>query len=104
VLTKHGKKIIERQFLQERLADAAIDIYLATAVLSRTTWELQRVQGDEALVRAELDCARLFVDLAYRRARRNIRALRGGQDARMKALAERALDTLEVAPEAPTDR
>ncbi|HWJ21938.1 MAG TPA: acyl-CoA dehydrogenase family protein [Gemmatimonadaceae bacterium] len=104
VLRRHGKKIIERQFLQERLADAAIDIYLATAVLSRTTWELERVQGDEAKVRAELDCARLFVDIAYRRARRNIRALRGGQDGRMKALAERALETLELAPEAPTDR
>ncbi|HET7458103.1 MAG TPA: acyl-CoA dehydrogenase family protein [Gemmatimonadaceae bacterium] len=104
VLTKHGKKIIERQFLQERLADAAIDIYLATAVLSRTTWELERVRGDEGQLRAELDCARLFLDIAYRRARRNIRALRGGQDGRMKALAERALETLEVAPEAPTER
>jgi acyl-CoA dehydrogenase family protein 9 len=103
-LRRHGKKIIERQFLQERLADAAIDIYMLTAVLSRTTWELERVNGDEERVRAEIDCARLFVDLAYRRARRNIRALRGGQDARMKALAERALETLELAPEAPTDR
>jgi acyl-CoA dehydrogenase family protein 9 len=103
-LRRHGKKIIERQFLQERLADAAIDIYMLTAVLSRTTWELERVNGDEERVHAELDCARLFVDLAYRRARRNIRALRGGQDARMKALAERALETLELAPEAPTDR
>ena len=73
-------------------------------MLSRTTWELERVQGDEEKVRAELDCARLFVDIAYRRARRNIRALRGGQDGRMKALAERALETLELAPEAPTDR
>src|SRR5690348_9411603 len=33
-ILRHGKAIIDRQFLQERMANAAIDIYLATAVLS----------------------------------------------------------------------
>ncbi|HEY7394888.1 MAG TPA: acyl-CoA dehydrogenase family protein, partial [Gemmatimonadaceae bacterium] len=65
VLFKHGKAIIERQFLQERMANAAIDIFLATAVLSRTTAALERAGADGA--RAELDCARVFVPMAYRR-------------------------------------
>ena len=39
---KYGKGIIDMQFLQERMANAAIDIFLATAVLSRTTWEIER--------------------------------------------------------------
>jgi acyl-CoA dehydrogenase family protein 9 len=99
---KHGKAIIERQFLQERMANAAIDIFLATAVLSRTTWEIERAGSVEA-ARSQVDCARVFVPMASRRARRNIRALRRNQDARLKSLAERSLETGDVAPEAPTD-
>ena len=103
VLLKHGKAVIERQFLQQRLANAAIDVYLSVAVLSRTTWELERA-GGEAGAEAELDCARVFIPAAMRRARRNIRALRANQDARLTAIAERALESGDLAPKAPVDR
>ncbi len=103
MLLKHGRKIIEKQFLQLRLANAAIDIYMATAVLSRTTWEIERAGSIEA-AQAELDCARVFIPAAMRRARRNIRALRRNQDSRLKAIAERALDSTDLAPVTPTDR
>ncbi len=102
VLLRHGKSIIDKQFLQERMANAAIDIFLATAVLSRTTWEIERV-GSVAEADAHIDCARIFVPMACRRARRNVRALRKNQDPRMKRLAERALMRGELAPEAPSD-
>src|SRR6059036_3290376 len=42
VLRKHGKAILERQFLQQRLANISMDVYLSVAVLSRTTWEIER--------------------------------------------------------------
>ena len=95
---------LEKQFLQERMANAAIDIFLATAVLSRTTWEIERAErlGGEA-VEGHIDCARVFVPMAYRRARRSIRGLRRNQDARLKSLAERSLETGELGPEAPAD-
>jgi acyl-CoA dehydrogenase family member 9 len=101
---KYGKGILEKQFLQERMANAAIDIFLATSVLSRTTWEIERAArlGGEA-VEGHIDCARVFVPMAYRRARRSIRGLRRNQDARLKALAERSLETGELGPEAPAD-
>jgi acyl-CoA dehydrogenase family member 9 len=102
VLMKQGKNVIEKQFLQERMANAAIDIFLATAVLSRTTWEIERLGGEDA-AKAHLDCARVFVPMAYRRARRNIRGLRRNQDARLKAIAVNALETGDLGPEAPTD-
>lgn len=98
-LFKHGKDIIDRQFLQERMANAAIDIFVATAVLSRTTALLERVDPEQA--RAELDCARVFVPMAYRRARRNIRGLRRNQDTRLAAIAQRAFDTGDAAPPSP---
>lgn len=101
-ILRSGKKIIDKQFQQERMANTAIDIYLAVAVLSRTTWEVERAGGEEG-AKAQLDCARIFVPMATRRARRNIRALRRNQDARMRAIAEEALKTTDLGPESPTD-
>jgi acyl-CoA dehydrogenase family protein 9 len=101
-ILRSGKKIIERQFQQERMANAAIDIFLSVAVLSRTTWELERA-GSEAAAKPQLDCARIFVPMASRRARRNIKALRRNQDQRMRAIAEHALSTVTLGPESPTD-
>jgi acyl-CoA dehydrogenase family protein 9 len=74
MLMEHGKSIVDMQFVQERMANAAIDIFVSTAVLSRTTWEIERAGSEEAAAE-QLDCARIFVPLAYRRARRNIRAI-----------------------------
>jgi acyl-CoA dehydrogenase family member 9 len=103
LLLKHGKDVIERQFLQLRMANAAIDIYMSVATLSRTTWEIERAGSVEG-AGAELDCARVFIGAAMRRARRNIRALRVNQDGTLKAIAERALENADLAPTTPTDR
>lgn len=104
VLRRHGKKIVDRQYAQERLANAAMGLFLATATLSRATSELESAGGDETKVAAELDCARVFVHAAYRRARRSLRALRNNQDKRLDAIAERAVSTKDLAPPSPTDR
>ena len=103
-LRRHGKKIVDRQYVQERLANAAIDLFLATATLSRATAALEAVDGDESKVEAELDCARVFIHAAYRRARRSLKALRRNQDKRIDAIAERAVQSKDLAPPAPTDR
>jgi acyl-CoA dehydrogenase family protein 9 len=103
MLRKHGKAVIERQLVQQRLANVAIDVYLSTAVLSRTTWEIERAGSADAAA-AELDCAKMFIPAAMRRARRQLRALRVNADDRLKRIAERALESGELAPEAPTDR
>ncbi|MFN8580018.1 MAG: acyl-CoA dehydrogenase family protein [Gemmatimonadaceae bacterium] len=103
MLRRHGKKIIERQFVQERLANVAMDIYVATATLSRASSAIERAGGSVEAVAAEVDCAKVFVHMAYRRARRNLRALKVNQDDRLKAIAERAVEAGELAPLAPTD-
>lgn len=103
-LRKHGKAIIERQYVQERLANAAIDLFLATATLSRITAEIEHADGNLEAVAGELDCARVFVHMAYRRARRSLKALKVNQDARIDAIAERAVEAVDLAPPAPTDR
>ncbi|MEO7102636.1 MAG: acyl-CoA dehydrogenase family protein [Gemmatimonadaceae bacterium] len=102
-IMKHGKKIIERQFIQERMADAAIGIYMSTAVLSRTTWEIERAGSVDA-AKAEMDCAQLFLADRFRQVRRSIRRISRNQDDRVRAVAERVIETGESAPIAPTDR
>jgi acyl-CoA dehydrogenase family protein 9 len=99
LVIRHGKGIIEKQFLQERLANAAIDIYHAMATLSRASAALERAGGDETTAALDLDCARIFVPMAMRRARRSVRALGRNQDARLKAIATRALESGELVPE-----
>jgi acyl-CoA dehydrogenase family protein 9 len=99
LVIKHGKGIIEKQFLQERLANAAIDVFHAMATLSRASAALERAGGDEAAAAADMDCARIFVPMAMRRARRSVRALGRNQDARLKAIAERALESGELVQE-----
>lgn len=103
-LRKHGKSIIERQYVQERLANAAIDLFLCTATLSRVTSEIEAAGGDLDAVAGEVDCARVFVHMAYRRTRRALRALKTNQDPRLDTIAERAVARGDVTPPAPTDR
>jgi len=102
ILIAHGKDVIEHQFQQERMANVAIDVYLATAALSRASWAVTKA-GGEKNAQADLDNARIFIPMAMRRARRNVRALERNQDARLKALAERALESGSLTVAAPTD-
>ena len=102
LLIAHGKDVIERQFHQERLANAAIDIFLSTATLSRATWAIERA-GSADKAAADLDNARIFISMAMRRTRRALRALDRNQDARLKVLAERALESGSLTVGTPTD-
>jgi acyl-CoA dehydrogenase family member 9 len=102
LLIAHGKDVIEHQFQQERMANVAIDVYLATAVLSRASWAIAKAGGPDKAA-ADLDNAKIFIPMVMRRARRNVRALERNQDARLKSLAERALETGSLTVAAPTD-
>ncbi|HEV8410863.1 MAG TPA: acyl-CoA dehydrogenase family protein [Gemmatimonadaceae bacterium] len=102
LLIAHGKDVIEHQFQQERMANVAIDVYLATAALSRASWAVAKA-GGPLKAEADLDNARIFIPMAMRRARRNVRALERNQDVRLKSLAERALESGSLTLPAPTD-
>jgi acyl-CoA dehydrogenase family protein 9 len=100
-LIEHGKAIIERQMLQERMANAAIDIYLSTAVLARATAAIKK--HGESGAAADLEAARLFIPTSMRRTRRAIRALERNADDTLRAIAQRALDTGDLTVPTPTD-
>ena len=81
-LRHHGKEILEREYIQERLADSAVDLYAMICCLSRAT---SAATPDHFLV------ARAFCERAWRRIRRNLRQVETNSDADTTAVAALAL-------------
>jgi len=86
VLVAHGKKIINEQFLLNRMAEAAIDIYGMVAVLSRASRAL--AEGHES-AKHEKHMADVWCYEASGRVRHNIAQLTRAQDSNnFKKMAE----------------
>src|SRR5690606_31068635 len=88
LLRKHRKDIVQAQFAQKRLADAAADIFAQIAVLSRVSaiFDDQGVEpsGQERYI------AETFCERAASRVRANFRQIEHNDDERMKAIAKLA--------------
>ncbi|XP_019711558.1 very long-chain specific acyl-CoA dehydrogenase, mitochondrial isoform X2 [Hippocampus comes] len=76
LLIKHGKKIIDEQFVLMRVADCAIDIYTMIVVLSRASRSLS--QSDPSAQHEKVLCETWCVE-AHGRLMRDIKALRSSQ-------------------------
>jgi hypothetical protein len=88
-LKRHGGEIVERQIALERLAEAAGDLFLMAAVVSRAE-EGRRAEagpGGEAHVTR----ARLIVNEAWRRVRRQLGRLREYPDNDLRVVAAEVL-------------
>ncbi len=82
-LRKHGRSILEREYILERISDAAVDLYAMICVLSRAA---------TAGTPEEARLARTFCARAWRRVRRNLRTVESNDDADTTAVADMALD------------
>ncbi|XP_061664911.1 very long-chain specific acyl-CoA dehydrogenase, mitochondrial [Syngnathoides biaculeatus] len=80
LLIKHGKKIIDEQFLLMRVADCAIDIYSMIVVLSRASRSLS--QGQPSAQHEKVLCETWCVE-AHGRLTRDIKALRSNQSGQL---------------------
>jgi alkylation response protein AidB-like acyl-CoA dehydrogenase len=84
-LIEHREEILDRQFLQERIAKAAMELFASACVLSRWDADLQAgvTRGDQA--------AALFLRESSRRASRALAELRENDDVTLNAAADAAL-------------
>jgi acyl-CoA dehydrogenase family protein 9 len=73
VLRKHGKKVIEREYQQERLANIVMDLYACLAVLSRSTAAVEKRGHEKA--QEEVSLARAFVRSAKYRIVGNLKEM-----------------------------
>ncbi|MGH7563776.1 MAG: acyl-CoA dehydrogenase family protein, partial [Gemmatimonadota bacterium] len=90
-LRRHGKAIVERQMLLERIAAAAIDLYRMAAVISRA--DAARRADDGLVGDAHVTRARLIVDRAWRGVRRNLAALRSNLDNDVRVVASEVTES-----------
>ena len=82
----YGKGITEKELMQRRMAEMAIDLYALAACLSRTTLEIERV-GEDGASRA-IDLTRTFAGGAEQRLRANVAGFEHNHDSRRLAIAD----------------
>jgi acyl-CoA dehydrogenase family protein 9 len=89
-LRKHGKEISEMQYVQRRVADMTIDLYMMIACIARTTAAILEKGAPAAEREAKL--CRAVCGRAAQRIRRNIRMFDDNDDELVKAVAKDAYD------------
>lgn len=87
LLRKHGKRVVEKEYQQERLANVVIDLYAMIACLSRATSSLHE-RGEEK-TRGEVDTVRWFWGEAKHRVVANLKALEKNRDRETTAVSDR---------------
>lgn len=89
VLMKYGKKIIDKEIIQKRIADATIYLFGMIATISRTD-SLIKKKGVKNCKREILMC-NTFCEQAWRIARRNILMIDKNNDRNMVEIAEEVI-------------
>jgi len=90
IVRKYGKKVAEKEYHQERLADVLIDLFAQIAVLSRVTSSIAK-RGEERAA-GEIEIARSFCHEARHRMVGNLKALDKNRDAETTAIAGRVCE------------
>jgi alkylation response protein AidB-like acyl-CoA dehydrogenase len=92
---RHCGKIevfLTSEYLHERIADAACDIYAASCTLSRVDSLLQMSNGQQMERHPNVQAGRHFLKIAFRRIRQNLAALTENDDASTTATASAFLN------------
>src|SRR5437899_6632921 len=84
-LIRHREEILERQYVQERMARAAMELFASACVLSRWDAELAVDGAESAVDGASHSPAELFVRGSFRRARRSLAEMHENDDALVTA-------------------
>jgi acyl-CoA dehydrogenase family protein 9 len=90
VLIKHGKKIIQREMIQERLADAMTDLYAMISCISRVDTDIRKHGLD--LCEDKILLCNTFCEQAWRRVRRNILMVDRNDDNNFKKISDKAIN------------
>jgi alkylation response protein AidB-like acyl-CoA dehydrogenase len=85
------ERFVQSEYVHERLADIAIDLYASASALARLDHLLTSGNGDARQLKAEVTAGKYFLRLADRRIARNFAALSDNDDAMTTAAADAAL-------------
>src|SRR5262249_45267530 len=87
-----AQEVLKGQYLQERIADAACDLYASSCTLSRLDHLLLHGNHAPDEVNRDVAAGRYFLRLADRRIRNNLAALWDNDDAQTTATANTILE------------
>jgi len=90
-LLRHREEILERQYVQERLAAAATELFASACVLSRRDAELRNKEGAGSRNGAEESVADLFVRGSFARIEQSLSELHHNCDALVTRTADSIL-------------
>jgi hypothetical protein len=88
---RHREAILDRQYVQERLARAAMELFASACVLSRWDAELQSSREGGESEPGRHSAAEYFVRGSFRRIRRSLAEMTDPDDAIVTATADWAL-------------
>jgi alkylation response protein AidB-like acyl-CoA dehydrogenase len=91
MLMKHRENILFRQYVQERLADAACELYASSCTLARLDHLLTVGNGNPEEVRRDAQMGRYFLTLSDRRNQQCLAALHANDDEQTTATADALL-------------
>jgi alkylation response protein AidB-like acyl-CoA dehydrogenase len=94
VFRSYREAVLTRQYVQERIADAACDLYASSCTLSRLDHLLADGGNGAAEPNPDVAAGRYFLRLADRRIRQNLAALADNDDAETTATANAVLERL----------
>jgi alkylation response protein AidB-like acyl-CoA dehydrogenase len=92
MLRQYREAILERQYVQERLADAACDLYASSCTLSRLDHLLTHGNHSPGDVQRDVQTGRYFLRIANRRIRQNLASLADNDDEQTTATADTVLE------------
>ena len=90
-LITYREPIMDMQLIQERIANAAMEMFASACVLSRLDSELQGVSQNGATMPGSHRAADLFLRQSYSRIRRFLSDLTGNDDRELLATADAVL-------------
>jgi acyl-CoA dehydrogenase family protein 9 len=88
MLIRHRENILFRQYVQERLADAACELYASSCTLSRLDALLSRTNGHAQEASRDVTVGRYFLRLSNRRIKQCLAALYDNDDLETTATAD----------------
>jgi alkylation response protein AidB-like acyl-CoA dehydrogenase len=90
-LISHREEVLERQYVHERIARAATEIFASACTLSRWDAESQTVKNGSGVKESHAAAADLFLKSSARRVRQCFAELRDNDDAAVSAAADAVL-------------
>jgi alkylation response protein AidB-like acyl-CoA dehydrogenase len=92
MLIKHRESILFRQYVQERLADAACELYASACTLSRLDHLMTAGNGNAEEIKRDTTVGRYFLRLSDRRVRQCLASLKDNDDEQTTAAADAVLE------------